>query len=691
MSVMSAILDRIPLRHSGARWSRLFGLGALVGLFGGLAAAGLEWALHQGSELLAGRFTYLGGAEVYRFQWGVLLLPAAGGLAAGVIVQWLCPRALGHGTDVLTRAFHRRMGKLPLKSPFIKALATVGVISCGGSAGPEGPIAALGAGIGSTLGGAFRLTPRERRILLLAGCAAGIGAIFRCPLGGALFATSVLYREPEFESDAIVASLVASVVGYSIYMSFLGFGAYMLTDADRLVFAHPWELIPYAILGPLCGLVSIFFAVCMRAVEKVIIPRSGLPRWFAPAVGGLATGALACILPQVMDGQYQFVRNAMTGALFDADPTAGMAWWALLFGCVALVKCVATACTVGSGASGGVLGPTVFIGAATGAFLGAILQALYPGAVDESLRQALIPVGMAGVLAAGMRVPIAALVMITEMTGSYGLIVPLMLVCSSAYVVGRRWGLNDEQVRTAADSPAHAADAVLHMLESNTVSQLTDREWHLVATPDMRLHDMVEHIRPGTRPVFAVIDGERIVGLISVPDIQRVMEEPNLADALIASDMMTERLAVVFPDQDLYQALEVLRRENHDVLPVVARDRSRRWLGMVTRERIFETVQRHIEDIHKLVLREHTGLAAMEQEGRLQQLAMGVTPRKDIIQRLLVPVQALGQSLRQADFRKRFGAQVIAIEHPDGTLQCPPDPDAPLQSSQRLVAIVHQG
>lgn len=689
MLELRGVLDRLP--KPAARWSRLLGLGSLVGVAAGLAASGLEWGLQNGSQALAGRFTHLGGAGVLSFHWGVLLLPAAGGLVSGVAVRLLCPGAIGHGTELLTRAFHRDLGRLPLRAPLVKGVAAVGVISCGGSAGPEGPIAALGASIGSTVGRLFALTPRERRILLVAGCAAGIGAIFRCPLGGALFATSVLYRQPEFESEAIVPSVVASVVGYSTYMLFWGFGEHMVRGANELMFSSAVELLPYALLGPLCGGLSILFYGCLRLVEDKLLPRSGLPLWFAPALGGLATGVLACLLPQVMDGRYLFIQNAMDGAF--VEQAQGLGWrWAALFGVVALAKCLATGLTVGSGASGGVLGPSVFIGGAAGAFLGALIDALHPGTFPEPLRKALIPVGMGGVLAASMRTPLAAIVMVTEMTGSYGLIVPLMLVCVSAYVVGRRWGLNREQVQSAAESPAHAGDAIVHLVESWPVEQLMHRDWPMIAAPETTLHELVKRIQPGTRPVFAVVRDHRLVGLISVADIRRIMNEPGLGEAIIAADMMSERLSVVYPDQDVYQALNVFRRGNHDVLPVVSREKDRRWLGMLTRESVFNTIRGHIEQMQKLVLREHAGLAAIEQEGQLQQLVMGVAPgRKDMIQRLLVPLQAVGRSLRDADFRNRFGAQVIAIEQPDGSIQCPPDLDAPLHTGQRLVAIVWPG
>ena len=663
-------------------------LGVVVGVAAGLAAFGLHWGLEHGSEVFIGRITHLGGAGVLKFHWGVLLLPALGGLLSGLAVRFLCPAAFGHGTDVLTRAFHRDLGEMRVKAPAVKGVAAIGVISCGGSAGPEGPIAALGAGLGSALGRVFGVTPRERRALLVAGCAAGVGAIFQCPLGGALFAAGVLYRDPEYETDAIVPGVVASVIGYSTFMMFSSAESMepLLPAASALTFTSPVELLPYALLGPLCGLTCILFSVCMRTVEMRLLPMSRLPRWFAPMVGGILTGGLACILPQVMDGRYVFIKRAMAGDFFAESPD----WWrwAQLFAAIAIVKCVATALTVGSGASGGVLGPSVFIGGAVGAFLGAVCEALYPGTFPETLRQALIPVGMGGVLAAAMRTPLAAVVMVTEMTGSYGLIVPSMLVCAGSYVVGGRWGLNHEQVRTAADSPAHAADGIVHTLEAWRVRQFMDKE-AATATPDEPLGSIVERIEPGTRPVFAVLENERLAGIICVPDIRRVMEEPVLANALIASDIMTQRPAILHPGDDLYQALNVFKRQNHDVLPVVSRDSRRHWLGMLHRRRVYEALRQQAAKMQESVLREHEGLSAIDQEGQLHQLFLAVSPtRTDRIQRLFVPLQAVGQSLRQADVRRRFQIQVIAIEQPDGSLQCPPDPDAPLRTDQRLLAIV---
>lgn len=680
-----------PLPKPAARWSRLFGLGVLVGVLGGLAAAAFEWSLHQATHFLIGRVTHLGSPDILRFDWRVLVLPAVGGMISGLLVKWFCPQsARGHGTDALIRAFHHRQGALPLRGPAVKAVANVAVLSCGGSTGPEGPNAALGASIGSAVGGIFRLAPRERRAMLIAGCAAAVGAIFRCPLGGALFATSVLYQEEEFESDAIVPSFVASVLGYSVFMTLwggLGQPEYLIRGADQLAFGSIYDLFAYAVLGPLCGLGAILFTRTLRLVEDGVMPHTKIPIWIAPAVGGLATGAIACVFPQVMDGRYAFIQGAVDGM---TRPGVSPGAWAGLLALIVVFKCLATATTVGSGGSGGALGPSVFLGGVIGAFLGAMIDAVYPGMMgpNSGLRPALIAVGMGGVLAATMRTPLASIVMVTEMTGSFGLIVPLMLVCVSAYVIGRKWGLSREQVRTSVQSPAHAGDALVRLLESWRVDDIMDRVWPETIAPTATLRALVSKLTPGTRPVFAVAEKGQLLGLISTTDILRIMNEPSLAEAVIASDMMTRRLATVQPDDDVYSSLDAFRGSDHDVLPVLSAAPEGRWVGMLSRRRVLDAVRDHMADVQRLMIREHAGLRTMEEDARLEQLGLGIAPaRSDLVQRLPVPTDVVGRSLREADFRRTHGAQVIAIEHSDGSLQCPPSLDAPLRADQRLLVV----
>jgi CIC family chloride channel protein len=648
----------------------------------------MEWGLDVGMELLVSRVTPHGGMHLLQFHVGLLILPMIGGLISGIAVRWLCPQSTGQGTDLLTRAFHREHGELPLRGPAVKAAAAVVVISCGGSAGPEGPIAGLGAALGATTARLFHVPPRQRRILLLAGCAAGVGAIFRCPLGGALFAASIPYCDSDYEAEAIVPSLVASVVGYCVFMGVWGHGEPLLHQAYSLRFGSLLELVPFTVLGLVCGLTAMLFGICFRGVERIADRARPAWRWLTPGIGGVATGVVACLLPQVMDGRYRFIQEVMDGTLL-AGGSQGWLSWACLLAMVVFAKCLATSLTVGSGAAGGVLGPSLFIGGAAGAMVGAGFQALLPGVFPEPLRQALIPVGMGGVLAATMRTPLAAIVMVAEMTASYGLIVPLMLVCATSYVLGRRWGLNRFQVPTAAQSPAHSADAVVHLLENSRVGDFLDNDPRWSLPPDAGLDQIVARIEPGQQPSFAVIQDGRLLGAISLPDLGRVIANPFLSRIVVAHDMMTPDPPCLNPDNDLYYAVEVFRRTGLDVLPVVARHSPQAWLGMLTRRRVFEVIRQQVEISKRYIVEEHAGLLAIEQEARLESLLMlAASSPAAGLQQLMVPIEVAGRSLRQSQFGTRYAVQVLAIREPDGTLQCPPDLDRPLHADLRLLAVV---
>ena len=673
-----------------SRWKRLFLFPILTGIAGGAAAAAMEWGLHYGTEALIGKVVPTDAFATLQFHWAILILPALGGLLCGLIVPRLCRGPQQQGTDTVIRAFHRNNGELPLREPVVKAIAAVGVISCGGSAGPEGPIAALGACLGSACGRLFGVSPRQMRILLLAGCAAGIGAIFRCPLGGALFAAGVIYSEPDYESEAIIPSVVASVLGYSVYMALWGHGRPLLTHARDLSFSSPLELVPYAILGLACALVTMLFAGCLSGVERLAHRLHRLPVWVKTGVGGLATGAIACLLPQVMDFRYDFIQRVMDGRL---AASGSVHWWwiAALFGMILVAKCVATSCTIGSGAAGGVLGPSLFIGGMTGALVGAVLEAQFPGTFPEPLRQALIPVGMAGVLAAGMRTPLAAAVMVLEMTESYGLIVPLMLVCAIAYVVGNRWGLNREQVPTSSQSPVHSADAIVHLLEGLRVKDFLDRAWKLVVPPTAGLKEMIQRAQPNEQPTFAVVHDQALLGIIMLPDLGRIVADEQLARVVIAHDIMREQAAVLTPDDSLYRALELFRLQHCSVLPVVA-GKTQRWLGMLARERVFDVLKERNAAAREHILREHGGLFATEEDSQLDEFLAAVAPLQNAtLRRLMVPTEFVGQSIRQMQQHDRFSHQVMAIEAANGSLQAPPDLDRRLESTDHLLVIAELG
>lgn len=666
----------------GRRWSRTLLLSIVVGMLSGFAARALETLVDFGFTRLIGRLAKPAAVTILQFSWGVLLLPVVGGLVSGVVIAFLCRPTRAHGTAVLIDAFHHGNAEMSLRDSALKALAAAVVISCGGSVGKEAAIAVLCAAIGAWVSRRLGVSVRERRTYLTAGCAAGVGAIFQTPLGGALFATSVLYSTPELEVQALMPSIIASVTSYSTFMAFGGYGHRLLAGTDMLVFRQPLELLPYAVLAAFCAGVSIVFNQALR-LGRLLRHKSRLPRWSAAAAAGLIGGAIALVLPQIMDARYQFIQGALDRTLGPA-PLIG---WLPLFCLVLLAKSIATALMMGAESAGGLFGPVVFMGGVAGAATGALFQAAFPDLFPEHLRAALIPVGMAGVLAASLRTPLAAIVMVTEMTGSYGLIVPLMLVSVGAYTLGRRWGVYAEQVRSPEDSPAHAGDSVRTWLESRSVGMLVQAEWPYIVSPSASLSQIVAQIPPGALPVLAVLDGQRVCGFISTAELTAAIDVLDSTPVIVAADIMNKAVPVLRYDDDLYTALERFRQAGVEVLPVVERD-GRTFVGVLQRAAMLKAMRQHVANRSAAALREHAAFSALAHDVELDDLLAMVSPRgEEQLVRMRVPDEVLGQSLRQTDFRHRYGVQVIAIETPTGELLAPPDPQRPLGSTDILIVM----
>ena len=381
-------------------------LSIAVGIVAGLGAILFEESLRQALRYIVHLPTgYLEpppGAEATTVaslaatrSWLFLVLPALGGLASGLLVYLIAPEAEGHGTDAMIEAFHRRGGYIRRRVPFVKILASALTIGSGGSAGKEGPIAQIGAGFGSFLATALKLKPRDRRILVLAGAAGGIGAIFHAPLGAALFAPEVLYRDTEFEFEAILPCIVSAIVASSVFDQF--YGRRSLFFPGPVDFA-PAELLPYALFGVVCALVGYFYVWFFYGLRDMFFDRLPLPKIFRPALGGLMLGAIVFIYPQVMDGGYGWIQAAMEGKIF----------WGTMF-LLALLKILATSFTISSGGSGGVFGPSVFMGAMLGGAFGFLGQQLAPGWVLHP--QSFILVGIGGFFAGVAKVPVASIIM----------------------------------------------------------------------------------------------------------------------------------------------------------------------------------------------------------------------------------------------------------------------------------------
>jgi CIC family chloride channel protein len=516
-------------------------------------------------------------------RWALLILPAAGGLLSGWIVYRFAPEAAGAGNDAAIQAYHHNEGVIRGRVPLVKAIATVITLTTGGSGGREGPIAQIGAGLGSLLATRLKLSPRERRILLAAGIAAGVGSIFRAPLAGALFAAEFLYRDPEFEYEVIIPAGMASVVAYCLFCMVFGWGS--LLESPDFVFRNPLELGPYLVLAMVVAGAGVVFTQMFHTTARFFHDLS-LPNYLKPAIGGLLTGVVGFFLPHTLAFGYGYAQKALTQEVAVSFLLS-----------LAIGKMVTTSFSIGSGGSGGLFGPSIVIGAALGGLVGQAFHRLLPEIVASS--GAFVVVGMAGFFAAVSNTPISTIIFVSEMTNSYHLLLPSLLVCSVAYLATRRWTIFKSQVWRRIDSPAHSGEFFVDVLQTITVGDLLDRVRRVAMIPEsMPFADFRKHFAESDQHYFPVMDElGKLSRIFSINDIRSVLFAPGIGRLVVMKDIGTAEIITTSPSEDLNAVLKKFTVKNIDSLPVVREDDSRELIGMLNRREVIAYYNRRVEEM----------------------------------------------------------------------------------------------
>ena len=559
---------------------------ALVGLAAGIVAVlflgGLELVERFCLQMLAGYVplraqgeALLGGVHTGAFRpWVLVLLPALGALGSGLLTQ-LVPEIRGGGGDAMIRAYHHQGGVVRRRVIWVKALASILTLGTGGAGGREGPTMQIGGALGSAVARALSVSPRERRILLVAGVAAGISAVFKTPLGAALLAVEVLYRD-DFETDALVPAVLASVMAYSVVISVSG-ESILFAHAPRYPFV-PSQLPLYALMALLVCVLANGFLIALGKVKNWA-DRMPVPAWARPALGGLALGLV--ITPAIwlvgvridaqgqglgiLGGGHGAAQLAITGATWLPGGWRGVELLMLL--CAG--KLIASALTIGSGGSAGDFAPSLALGALLGGAFGRAVQLVAPAAgVDPG---AFALVGMATFYGGVAHVPLAALVIVCELAGNYDLLVPLMLSVGVAFVLLRGRYLYHAQVPTRRDSPAHREPdrgdvlTTLHVREVMT----TGRPFATLE-PGTPATEMLRRMSGSAwQDTFPVLDEHgRLLGIVP-SEVARALATPEGQEAsVIASDAM-QRPVVVRATDDLRTASKLLLESHLRELLVV--------------------------------------------------------------------------------------------------------------------------
>jgi len=579
-----AIVGRV-LMHAAA-------VGAAAGLIGAALFAGLEYMQRGVLEELAGYVplradgeTFAAG-EVHRsfLPWLLVFLPAVGGLCCGLISRF-APEVLGGGGDATINAFHHGGGHIRRRVIWVKALASAFTLGTGGAGGREGPTMQIGGALGSLVGQLLHVRARERRILMVAGVAAGISAVFRTPLGAALLAVEFLYKDG-FESDALVPSVLASVVSYSVIISIFGEST-LFARVPRFPFV-PAHLPLFGLLALLVAAVSAGFVALYRRFHDFFYGLP-VPDWARPALGGLLLGVLFTPLIYwvgqrvhtpgqgmgLLGGGYGAVQMAIAGARWLPE-----GWTAVgLLAALSLAKAVAASITIGSGGSAGDFAPSLAIGGMLGGAFGRAAQLLLH---DPRIQPgAFALVGMGTFYGGIAHVPLSALVLVCELAGNYDLLVPLMLAQGIAFVAVRNRSLYPAQVAGFRESPAHRDTLLLGVLQAMRVRDIGKAARTPVCFfPETRIPEMLSRASLAhEQDVFPVLDaGGQLIGLVVASTLRVAAADLSNTDWALATDVMQAPVSVQMED-DLRGATEAMLVNGLRELPVV--DEARRVIGLL--------------------------------------------------------------------------------------------------------------
>jgi CIC family chloride channel protein len=570
-----------------SRTTAVIVLAVAVGLLAGGGAIVFRWLIAAADAVFFG-----GGHRLLEplGRYFVIGVPAAGGLIVGLLVYFLAREAKGHGVPEVMLAVATEGGRIRPQVAVVKALASAICIGSGGSAGREGPIVQIGSSLGSTIGQVLKLPESRVRTLVACGAAGGISATFNAPIAGAMFALEVILRE--LSASSFAAIVLSSVTAAAVSRSVLGNMPAFAVPPYRLHSYH--ELVFYLVLGILAAGVGVAFVRLLYACED-LFDSWRLPDYVKPVLGGLMIGVLGVWAPQAFGVGYGKLGPwfaATFGESYGAADAALIGRQALGFLLFYLVaKMLATSITLGSGGSGGVFAPSLFIGAMLGGAFGTAVHAWRPESTAGPGAYALV--GMAAVFAAAAHAPLTSILILFEMTSDYRIILPLMTSAVIASLISQavsRESIYTLKLTRRGVRLGRPRDTVM---DSILVSEAMNREIESVP-PDMRVGELMARFAASHHHGFPVVDARgNLVGVVALADVQRAAIDQDVED-LTVDDICARRIYTCFPDQTLSAALDQLGARDVGRLPVVDRLDPRRLVGILRRTEIVSAYARAV-------------------------------------------------------------------------------------------------
>lgn len=536
----------------------------VIGMTTGLLAVGFRYLLLYTTDLLWPDAKALLQVKESYPRYLILLIPVCGGLLIGPLMTKLSPETRGAGVPEVIEALVVRDGIIHPRTALFKTLFTTLSISCGASVGREGPVVHIGSAVGSSVAQLIRLPPEWKRVFLACGAAAGIAATFNAPMAGMLFAAEIILVDFQvsYLSHIVISAVTATVVSHHFL------GRLPTFDIPSYELVSYLELPLYALLGLCAGVLSIVFIRSVSAFED-LFNRGRIPFSFRPALAGILVGGIAVFQPHVLGVGYESINLALT---------AGMGFDLMVL--ILILKLIATAGSVGSGFSGGIFAPSLVLGALLGGSFGLIMEAMAPTPIASSAAYSLI--GMGAVVAGTTLAPITAIFTIFELTYNFEIILPLMTCCiTSLIVVQKFYGYSIYETKLLRKGIRMVRGHDVNLLRSMQVGDHMTTRFETIRH-DMLLGDILVHAEASPYPHFPVVDDQdRLVGMLTMSDLKGFLAEiGELSELVVASEIMTSRVAILRPTDNFETAFEIFEGKQISTLPIVS-EQNQKILGIL--------------------------------------------------------------------------------------------------------------
>ena len=554
-------------------------MATVIGALSGLGGVVFLKAIHFFEAIFFGKvFQAMGRPNEL-----VFLIPMLGGLLIGPLIRRFPKEAKGDGVPSAMESIALHGGILSPRTVGIRTVTAAVTIGSGGSVGREAPIAQIGAAIGSAVGQFLKVSAGRMRSFVACGAAGGIAAVFNAPIGGVFFSLEVLLGD--FSAATFAPIVVSSVVSTFVMREILGnvlvfeVPRYMLTSGRAVLLSVP--------LGILCGLAAVLFMRALESSEK-LFSSLRFPLWVKPALGGALTGFIAVYFPQVLGTDTNTVDEAVWGYI---------PWFLLLL--IAFLKILATSLSLGSGGSGGVLGPCVFIGGVIGALVGTVTSPLFLNSYAAPGGCALI--GMAAFLAPVIGGPMTSILIVFEMAGDYKIILPLLtavvISMGVAYQFSRHSLYTHKLHKMGVDLVAGREESVLRRLRVRDVMR---KEFDSI-DPAAPFCKVISDFFGGKADHLYLVgrDGA-LKGVIALMDLRPYLKDQGAWPGLRASDVATPDPVAVMPSESLLDALNKFAYRNTAQLPVVSDPHDRKLIGVIRRGDVLNAYQKSLSPFQEV-------------------------------------------------------------------------------------------